>query len=84
MLEHGLSQLREHGRGPWAAIDKASGAWRGEIGLNEIPEWPGEHQVEVGSELHPAWWGRGLAPEGGLAALRFGFQERRLERIISV
>jgi hypothetical protein len=34
--------------------------------------------------LHPAWWGRGLAPEGGRAALWFGFTKHRLERIISV
>jgi len=38
----------------------------------------------VGFELHKAWWGRGLATEGALAALRFGFEQHSLERIISV
>jgi RimJ/RimL family protein N-acetyltransferase len=84
LLEHGVRQWRELGFGPWAALDKASGAWIGEIGLNEIPDWPDVHKIEVGWELRPAWWGRGLAPEGGRAALQFGFAEHHLERIISV
>jgi RimJ/RimL family protein N-acetyltransferase len=37
-----------------------------------------------GFELHPAWWGRGLATEGARAALRVGFEEHGLPRIISV
>jgi RimJ/RimL family protein N-acetyltransferase len=41
-------------------------------------------RIEVGFELHQAWWGRGLATEGALAALRFGFEQHGLERIISV
>jgi ribosomal-protein-alanine N-acetyltransferase len=84
MLAHALRQWRAHGFGPWIAIDRASGTWLGEIGLNEIPDWPGPHRVEVGWELDPAWWGRGLASEGGRAALAFGFGECGLERIISV
>ena len=50
---------RERGFGPWAAIDKASGAWLGEIGLNEVPDWPEADKIEVGWELDPAWWGAG-------------------------
>ncbi|MBV9543289.1 MAG: GNAT family N-acetyltransferase, partial [Chloroflexi bacterium] len=84
MLEHALCQWRERGFGPWAVIDKVNGAWIGEVGLNEIPDWPDEYKVEVGWELHRAWWGRGIAPEGGLAALWFGFATHHLERIISV
>jgi len=84
LLENALRQWADRGFGPWIAIDKKSGAWIGEIGLNEIPDWPDLHNVEVGWELLPAWWGRGLAPEGGRAALWFGFAKHRLDRIISV
>jgi ribosomal-protein-alanine N-acetyltransferase len=85
MLAHTLRQWRDRGFGPWAAIDKATGTWIGEIGLNEIPDWPDAHNIEVGWELHRAWWGRGLAPEGGRAALWFGFtKHHHLEQIISV
>jgi ribosomal-protein-alanine N-acetyltransferase len=39
---------------------------------------------EEGDRLELERWGRGLATEGALAALRFGFEEHALERIISV
>jgi len=79
-----LRQWRVKGFGPWAAIDKATGSWIGRIGLDELADWPDVHRVEVGFELHTAWWGRGLATEGARAALRFGFEQHGLERIISV
>jgi RimJ/RimL family protein N-acetyltransferase len=79
-----LRQWRVNGFGPWAAIDKASGGWVGRIGLDELEDWPGEDRIEVGFELHRAWWGRGLATEGARAALRFGFEQHALRRIISV
>jgi RimJ/RimL family protein N-acetyltransferase len=41
-------------------------------------------RIEVGFELHQAWWGRGLATEAARAALRFGFDQHGLDRIISV
>ena len=81
---HSLSQWRRNGFGPWAALDKAPGAWIGRIGLDELSDWPGDDKVEVGFELHAAWWGRGLAAEGARAALAFGFREHGLSRIISV
>ena len=77
-------QWRKNGFGPWAAIDKLTGAWIGRIGLDELDDWPEADKIEVGFELHQAWWGRGLATEGALAALRFGFEDHALERIISV
>ena len=84
LAEGSLQQWRVHGFGPWAAIDKASGAWIGRIGLDALDDWPEVDKIEVGFELHQAWWGRGLATEGALAALSFGFEQHGLERIISV
>jgi RimJ/RimL family protein N-acetyltransferase len=48
------------------------------MGLDELDDWPDADKIEVGWELHRAWWGKGLA------TLRFGFGEHHLERIISV
>lgn len=79
-----LRQWRTHGFGPFAAIDKASEAWIGQIGLNHLAWWPEPDKVEVGWELSRAWWGLGLASEGGSAALRFGFERCGLSRVISV
>ncbi len=84
LAEDSLRQWRDNGFGPWAAIDRESGAWIGRIGLDELAGWPDADKVEVGFELHRAWWGRGLATEGALTALRFGFEQHALDRIISV
>jgi len=84
LAEHTLRQWHVNGFGPWAAIERASGCWIGRIGLDELHDWPGVDKIEVGFELHTAWWGRGLATEGALAALRFGFEQHGLDRIISV
>ena len=78
-----LEQWERNGFGPWAAIEKATGRWVGRIGLDELPDWPGRHKVEVGWELHREFWGRGLATEGGQAGVRYGFETVGLERIIS-
>jgi RimJ/RimL family protein N-acetyltransferase len=78
-----LEQWRERGFGPFAVLDKTTGTWIGQLGLNHLAHWPGPDKVEIGWELQRASWGRGLATEGALAALGFGFRERRLPRIIS-
>jgi ribosomal-protein-alanine N-acetyltransferase len=79
-----IRQWRTKGYGPWAAFDKITGEWVGKIGLEDLKAWPAPHNVEIGWELKPSFWGRGLAAEGGLAGLRFGFEECGLQRIISV
>jgi len=78
-----LEEWERNGFGPWAAIEKATGRWVGRIGLNELPDWPGPHKIEVGWELHQEFWGQGLATEGGRAGVRYGFETVGLERIIS-
>jgi RimJ/RimL family protein N-acetyltransferase len=78
-----LEQWEHNGFGPWVAIEKATGRWVGRIGLNEIQDWPGLDKVEVGWELHQEFWGRGLATEGGRAAVRYGFEVLGLARIMS-
>jgi RimJ/RimL family protein N-acetyltransferase len=75
---------KDYGFGPWAAIERATGTWIGRLGLNLLEDWPGPHRWEVGWELDPNFWGRGLATEGGREAVRFGFEVVGLRRIISV
>jgi len=82
--ESSVRQWRVNGFGPWAAIEKSTGDWIGRIGLDQLDDWPEVDKIEIGFELHKAWWGRGLATEGALTALDFGFEQHGLERIISV
>src|SRR5215469_11059947 len=72
----------EQGLGPWAVINKTTGSWIGKLGLMYQEDWPGPDKFEVDYELDQVCWGRGLATEGTQAALRYGFVERRLLRII--
>ena len=75
----------KRGFGLWAVEEKASGEFIGFIGLVYHDGWPeGEHKTEVGWRLGRAHWGRGLATEGALASVRYGFERLGLERIISI
>ena len=74
-----------HGHGLWAAEYKPSGAFIGRIGLLHREDSPeGGHRVEVAWLLDRRFWGLGLATEGALASIRYGFEELGLERIISI
>lgn len=72
-------QLR--GYGFWAVEEKASGRCIGRIGCHEPEGWPA---FEVAWALDPAVWGRGLATEGGRAALDFAQRGLGRREVISV
>ena len=67
----------ERGFGLWAMEEMASGSLIGFVGLHSPDDW-----TEVGWRLGRSFWG--LATEGAAAALRYGFEELGLERIISI
>ena len=74
------------GHSQWAAEDLASGRLIGRIGLLRHHDWPLEPDpVEVGWTLHRDYWGRGLATEGGRAAVE-AWREHLLEdeRLLSI
>lgn len=83
IMNRTLAMWEDYGYGPWAAIDKQSGRWVGRIGLNLLPDWPGPDKWEVGFELAPEFWGQGFATEGAREAIRFGWANTPLTRIIS-
>jgi len=83
-LRRNLDAWHKYGHGPWSAIHKETGLWIGKIDLIVHEDWPGDDKTEVGWELDPAFWGQGLATEGGSAAIRYGFTELELPRINSV
>lgn len=76
--------VREHGWGPWAAENKASGSFIGFVGLHApSPLLPFAPCVEVAWRLAHAYWGQGLASEAAARALRFGFETLGLEEIVA-
>ncbi|MFF2118686.1 GNAT family N-acetyltransferase [Kitasatospora sp. NPDC058184] len=73
------------GFGLFAVEIRSTGELAGFTGLS-VPSYLPEvlPAVEVGWRLGRAHWGRGLATEAAAAAVRFGFEERGLERIVSI
>jgi ribosomal-protein-alanine N-acetyltransferase len=70
------------GAAPWAVEERGSGRLLGHLGLRPLPELGGE--TELLYMLDSAAWGRGLATEGGAAALRAAFGPLGLRRVIAL
>ena len=74
--------LGDHGFGPWA-LD-VRGDFAGFLGLKWVPpDMPFAPAVELLYRLIPRFWGQGLATEGSLAALEFGFCELHLDAVVA-
>ena len=73
--------LASHGCCMGALVERASGELAGVCGLQPL---------RVSSDLEVGWWvakhlwGRGLATEGGAAALRFGWEQLGLRRVKAI
>src|SRR5262245_13119422 len=74
-----LQHWQTHGFGRWAVADRKTGEFTGFGGLRSLFGIP-----EVVYHLAKAHWGKGLATELAQASLRFGFQERRFDRIVAI
>jgi RimJ/RimL family protein N-acetyltransferase len=79
-------RIHEHfahyGYGTWAM--EVDGKFAGALGLNWIRfETHFTPCVGIGYQLRPEFWGRGLATEGGQAALRYGFKCLGLQEIVA-
>jgi RimJ/RimL family protein N-acetyltransferase len=76
-----LGHWHLRGYGMWAAELKETRTCVGRIGLHNPEGWPG---LEVGWVLDRSCWGRGLAAEGGRAALDHAFRQLKVDRVLSV
>ncbi len=73
-----------HGFGLWALELREGGEFIGFAGL-AVPGFEAHFTpaVEVGWRLARSAWGNGYATEAGRAALAFGFEQVRLDEIVS-
>ena len=78
------SHFSEHGFGLWAVEVPAVAEFAGFIGLCH-PRFDAHFTpcVEIGWRLAAEHWGRGVATEGAMAALDFGFKTLGLDEIVS-
>ncbi|HLY51325.1 MAG TPA: GNAT family N-acetyltransferase [Solirubrobacteraceae bacterium] len=77
-----LSQQAELGWSFWAVEDRHTHRMIGDCGLQPL-----EHvgpDVELGYDLHPDAWGRGLATEAARAVMGAAFGPLNLDRVIAV
>ncbi|MEU5438283.1 GNAT family N-acetyltransferase [Streptomyces sp. NPDC020719] len=79
------NEWESQGFGLFAVEIRSTGELAGFTGLS-VPTYFPEilPAVEVGWRLGRSHWGQGLATEAAAAAVRFGFRERGLERIVSI
>ena len=84
-LDRRIDLWQSRGWSHWAVVHREHECLIGYLGL-EPPTFLPEVMptVEVGWRLDPDYWGRGLATEGGRAALRFGFDVVGLDEIVSI
>jgi RimJ/RimL family protein N-acetyltransferase len=69
------------GFGMWAVEERGRIGLIGRLGFHQPEGWPG---FELGWVLAREHWGRGLAAEAAVAAIRHGFTELKQPRIISL
>lgn len=78
-------RVRDTGYGFYALELKESGKPIGFCGINRTALAPAlpDGTVEIGWRLARPFWGAGLATEASLELLRLGFEDRRLDEIVS-
>lgn len=84
-LQKMVTNWRERGYGLFAVDVRGTGDFIGWAGL-AVPDFLPEvlPAVEIGWRLDRRFWGYGYATEAATAAMRFGFLDRGLDRIISI
>jgi ribosomal-protein-alanine N-acetyltransferase len=80
-LARNVERWRQHNFGAWAVEEKNSRALLGWCGLALLDQ---SIEVEVGYGFARGGWGRGYATEAARAAVRYGFEQRGLDRIAAV
>jgi RimJ/RimL family protein N-acetyltransferase len=78
------ASFETHGYGLWAVEVRGEASFIGFVGLAQVdPALPFAPAVEVGWRLARAYWSRGFATEAALAVVDFGFEQHKLEEIVS-
>jgi ribosomal-protein-alanine N-acetyltransferase len=63
----------------WGIVLKDSGDFVGTLGLNNLSTW--SKKSEIGFELHPSHWNKGITTEAIKEVLRFSFKDLGLFRM---
>jgi len=76
--------IEERGWGLWAVELLETGQFIGYVGLHvPKPDLPCSPCVEIGWRLATPFWNKGYATEAAREALRFAFEDLKLEEVVS-
>jgi [ribosomal protein S5]-alanine N-acetyltransferase len=82
-LERQIFRYKLNGRGLWLMEDKNLRCPAGVLGLLiQVVDFKAE--PEIGYMLHPTFWKRGYATEGGIATRDYAFNTLKLPHVISL
>lgn len=85
LLRKMIDHWDDHGFGLWMAEVRETGELAGFVGLAHPGTLPAlAQEVEAGWRLGRAHWGKGLATEGGAAAVRHAFEELGVDRLMCI
>jgi ribosomal-protein-alanine N-acetyltransferase len=81
-LRFDIAHQARYGWSLWAVEERSTGRFLGDCGLRPL-EMRGP-EVELGYDLHPDAWGRGLATEAVRETLDFGLGALAIDRVVAV
>jgi RimJ/RimL family protein N-acetyltransferase len=81
-LDRNIEIYETHGFGAWC-LELPDGSFAGYCGLRPLA-LEGDVEVEVAWHVAKAWWNRGLATEAAQLAIRLGFDEYGLARLVAI
>lgn len=81
-LDYEVGRQAEFGWSLWGLEERSTGRFVGNCGLRPL-EMKGP-EIELGYDLHPDVWGRGLATEAARASIELAFSRFAMDRLIAV
>lgn len=82
-LDRQKERYSQYGFGLWAAIDRSSGAFVGQIGLT-MQDVEGTEELEIGYQFKKKYWHQGYATEAAKACKEYAFRELNQDRVVSI
>ena len=81
-LERATEHWKSYGFGLWILREQAGGEFVGYGGIKHAVV-EGRHEIELAYAIRFDHWGKGLATEISIAALKLGFDTMHLDRIVA-
>ncbi|WP_419420734.1 GNAT family N-acetyltransferase [Legionella sp. D16C41] len=83
LIEAAPDYFKKHGLGLFNVFKKDSSVFIGQAGLFHLDFDSSRPEIELAYRLRPEYWHRGYATELASALIKWGFEEKNLNRIIA-